>query len=116
MKQLLSTMLIYLFLLSSSVVAGTSFTLSEYKTLKTRDMATTELVLAAMREAIFYAQESIDDVVLCASPIPISGARLVEMLESEIENPTNKRARAYVDGDSVAFILVHSLKDHGVCK
>ena len=116
MKLLISTMLVYFFLLSSTVVAGTSFTLSKYKTLKTRDMEMTELILGAMREAVFYAQESNTDAVICASPIPISGARLVEMLETEIANPTNIKARSYADGDFVAFILIHALKDHGACK
>jgi len=70
----------------------------------------------AMREAVFYGQESDGGPVICATPIPISGERLSVLLEDEIDDPTNAWGKDYTDSDQVAFILMHALKKEGACK
>jgi len=99
-----------------AVSADTWFTLADYRDLQARDKTTSELVLKAMREAVFYAQESAGGPVICASPLPIAGPRLAELLDGEIASPTNARGRSYTDKDQVAFIFVHALKNEGVCR
>lgn len=116
MRTVLSSILLALFLGTSQGVADTWFTLADGRNLKQENTETAELVLKAMREAVFYAQESVGGSVVCASPQPISGPRLAELLESEIANPTDARGRAYADPDQVAFILMHALKAEGACK
>ena len=66
----------------------------------------------AMREAVFYAQHSIGQPVICATPIPIEGAELVEMVDDELAYPTE----AYTDATQVAFVLLTALKLHGECQ
>jgi hypothetical protein len=114
--RILALILFSLALIFSCATAETWFTLADYRDLKDKDVAVTELVLKAMREAVFYAQESVGGPVICASPLPISGPRLVELLDNEIANPTNTRGRAYTDADQVAFIFLHALKSEGACK
>ena len=116
MRIIVSTLLMSLWLTVSSVFAETWFTLAEYNALKTRDAAVAELVLKAMRETVFYAQESLGGPVICASPVPVSGKSISEMLDAEIESPTNNRRRAYRDEDQVAFVLMHALRKQGACK
>lgn len=116
MRTVLSSILLILILGTSTSVADTWFTLADYRDLKAKDTETAELVLKAMREAVFYAQESAGGPVICASPQPISGPRLAELLANEIAAPTNMRHRAYTDADQVAFILMHALKAEGACK
>lgn len=116
MRILLSTLLLYATMIASSAHADTWFTLADYKALKERDPGTSELVLKAMREAVYYAQESVGGPVICASPIPIDGAQLTAMLEDELANPTNARGRDYTDSDQIAFIFIHALKKENACK
>jgi hypothetical protein len=93
-----------------------AFTLSDYRELKARDVQTAQLILQAMREAVFYAQESVGKPVLCASPMPIPGARLMEMFDEEITIPSNSDKRAYGDLEHVAFILIYALSKQGACQ
>ncbi len=102
--------------LVSSASAEGWFTLADYKTLKERDQETASLVLKAMREAIFYGQESLGAQVVCASPIPISDERLTELLSAELANPTNTLGHEYAGTDQLAFILVHALRAEGACQ
>ncbi|MGI9354823.1 MAG: hypothetical protein ACR2PF_06650 [Rhizobiaceae bacterium] len=90
--------------------------MEDYTAIKQKDATTAELILQAMREAVFYAQESVGTGVICASPIPVSGGLLGEMLDAEIKAPTNARKRSYSSGDHVAFVLMHALKANKVCK
>jgi hypothetical protein len=97
-------------------LSPSGFTLSDYRELKARDVQTAQLILQAMREAVFYAQESVGKPVLCASPMPIPGARLMEMFDEEITTPSNPDKRAYGDPDHVAFILIYALRKQGACR
>ena len=92
------------------------FDLSGYHKLKRSDRATVELVLGAMYEAVFYAQNSIGTPVICASPRPIPGAQLIEMIDREIRTPTNPTHPQYGDSDHLAFVLVNALKAAGTCR
>jgi hypothetical protein len=103
-------------IVASAASADTWFTLGDYRDLRSREPATADLILMAMREAVFYGQESVGGPVICATPIPISGERLSALLEEEINNPTNVRGEEYADSDQVAFILMHKLKKEGACK
>ena len=116
MKIWISTFLLVLIFAVSPARSNTNFTLSDYQNLKARDIKTAELVLKAMREAVYYAQESTGGAVICASPVLISGARLVEMFEEEIANPTNVDGRPYESDIQAAFVFIHALKNKGVCR
>ena len=116
MKIWILTFLLVLTFAVSPALSNTRFTLSDYQNLKARDIETAGLVLKAMRDAVYYAQESVGDTVICASPILISGARLIEMFDEEIANPTNVDGRAYEANIYAAFVFIHALKNEGVCK
>ena len=92
------------------------FDLRRYGELKGSDRATLEFVLGAMYESVFYAQGSVGTPVICASPQPISGPRLIELMEREIAAPTNPMRPQYADNDYVAFVLMNALKIEGACK
>jgi len=102
--------------MAPNALAGTYFTVADYTVLKSRDIETARLVLQAMREAVFFAQESVGGPVVCASPIPIPGARVMELLDKELGNPTNKSNKAYSQSDQVAFVLLYALKREGACR
>ncbi len=116
LKTVVAVLLSSLYLITSVSQAEGWFTLAEYRDLRKDNVATAELTLRAMREIVYYAQHSIDRPVICASPVPIAGKRLVEMFDAEIENPTNMRGRSYSADDHVAFILMHALKKQNVCE
>ena len=103
-------------ILSTPVFANSWFTVGDYKELKARDIKTAHLVLKAMREAVFYAQESIGGPVICVSPKPIDGAQMMKLLEAELSKPTNKEGQTYTAGHQVAYVLLNALKGEGVCK
>ncbi len=68
---------------------GLAFSVGTYRDMHAEDRASLEFVLGAMREAVFYAQHSIGQPVICATPIPIEGAELVEMVDDELAHPTD---------------------------
>ena len=103
-------------LLPLEVVASEWFELAAYRDLKGQDRVRLEFVLGAMYESIFYAQESVGQATVCASPLPVSGAQLMALVDYEIANPSHPTHRRYTDNDHVAFILVNALKSEGVCK
>ena len=103
-------------LLSLEVAAAEWFDLADYRDLKERDTARLEFVLGAMYDSVFYAQESIDRATVCASPLPVSGAQLMAMVDYEIANPSHPTRRTYSDNDHVAFVLVNALKAENVCR
>ena len=116
MKKLIIAAFISMSLSVSPVWADKWFTLDDFQQLKASDIKTAGLVLTAMREAVFYAQSSEGGAVICASPLPISGTRLIEMFEAEIAKPTNLQGYNYKASDQTAFIFVHALKKEKVCK
>lgn len=69
-----------------------------------------------MREIVFFAQHSISQPVICATPIPIDGAMLVEMVDEELQDPTNPDGGAYTEATQVAFVFVTALKRHEACR
>ena len=75
-----------------------------------------ETILVAMREAIFYAQSLVGRPVLCATPVPISGVRLMAMTDEEISHPTAPDRHSYEETDSLAFVLMHALRKNGACQ
>ena len=98
------------------VSAQNWFDLGRYQDLKRSDRPTLEFVLGAMYESVFYAQGSVGRPVICASPMPIPGPRLIDVIDQEIEKPTNPMRPEYADNDHVAFVLLNALKTEGVCK
>ncbi len=92
------------------------FDLAEYRDLKQRDSKLLERVLGAMYESVFYAQESVGQATVCASPLPVPGAQLVALVDYEIAHPTHPQRSSYSDNDHVAFVLVNALKSEGACK
>lgn len=92
------------------------FSLERYEALKQSDRPTLEFVLGAMYESVFYAQGSIGQPVICASPIPIPGPRLIELIDGEIAAPTNPMRPDYSGTDHVAFALLNALKTEGACR
>ncbi len=113
MKFIVALLLISFSLIASDSRAEDRFTLAEYRNLRKDNRATAELALRAMREIVYYAEHSIDRPVVCTIPVPISGKRLAEMLDKEIESPTNMSGRSYLADDHVAYILMHALKKTG---
>jgi hypothetical protein len=101
---------------SASASAAGWFDLAKYRDLKGTDRPTLEFVLAAMYEAVFYAQESVGRPVICASPVPIPGTRLIELIDVEVASPTNPTHQIYTQSDHVAFVLLNALKAEGACK
>jgi hypothetical protein len=95
---------------------GAVFSVGTYRDMHAEDRASLEFVLGAMREAVFYAQHSIGQPVICATPIPIAGAELVEMVDEELAQPTNPDGGAYTDTTQVAFVLLTALKQHEACQ
>lgn len=91
---------------------GVVFSIGTYRDMHEADRTSLEFVLGAMREAVFYAQHSIGQPVICVTPIPIEGAELVEMVDDELAHPTE----AYTDATQVAFVLLTALKLHGACQ
>ncbi len=92
------------------------FSVGTYRDMHAEDRASLEFVLGAMREAVFYAQHSIGQPVICVTPIPIEGAELVEMVDGELEHPTNPDGGPYTDAPRVAFVLLTALKLHEACQ
>jgi len=92
------------------------FDLARYEELKKSNRPMLEFVLAAMYESIFYAQGSIGRPVICATPIPIAGPRLIELIDQEVQKPTNPMRPTYANNDHVAFVLMNALKTAGACK
>jgi hypothetical protein len=97
-------------------LAPSGFAVSAYEALKAKDRRMAETMLVAMREAIFYAQESVGKPVLCATPVPISGDRLMAMTDEEISHPTAPDRHGYKEIDSLAFVLMHALRKNGACQ
>ena len=97
-------------------LSPSGFPVSEYEALKAKDKRMAETILVAMREAIFYAQQSVGKPVLCATPIPISGARLMAITDEEISHPTAPDRHSYNEMDSLAFVLMHALRKNGACE
>ena len=116
MRKLIFAVLISMSVFVSPAWADKWFTLDDFQQLKANDIKTAGLVLTAMREAVFYAQSSEGGAVICASPLPISETRLIEMFEAEIANPTNIQGRFYDNNVPAAFVFVHALKNEKVCK
>ncbi len=98
-------------------LSPSGFPVSAYEALKAKDKRMAETILIAMREAIFYAQGSVGKPVLCATPVPISGDRLMEITDEEIGRPTAPdRQQSYKGIDSLAFVLMHALRKNGACQ
>lgn len=116
MKILIPVIMLLANLVVSPAWSDSQFTLSDYQMLKKQDLTTAQLVLRAMREAVFYAQESEGDTVICASPAQITDSALIEMMDQEIARPTNADGLDYQANVQAAFIFVHALKNRGVCK
>ncbi len=95
---------------------STVFSIGTYREMHDEDRASLEFVLGAMRETVFFAQHSIGQPVICATPIPIAGAELVEMVDEELEHPTNPDGGAYTEATEVAFVLLTALKKHEACQ
>lgn len=102
--------------LAAGAGAEDQFTLADYRTLRAEDRPTLELVLVAMYETVFYAQESVGGEVICATPIAVPGDELVSLVDRELKQPTNPDYRNYGDQDQVAFALLNALKTAGRCK
>lgn len=92
------------------------FDLARYDELKASDRPMLEFVLAAMYEAVFYAQGSVGRPVICASPRPLAGSRLIDLVDAEIASPSNPMRPNYEGNDHVAFILLNALKTESACK
>ncbi len=103
-------------LIAFAAPAAEWFDLAEYRDLKQRDQRLLERVLGAMYESVFYAQESIGQATVCASPLPVPGAQLVALVDWELAHPTHPQRKSYSDNDHVAFVLVNALKSEGACK
>jgi hypothetical protein len=97
-------------------LSPSSFPVSEYEALKAKDKRMAETILVAMRAAIFYAQESVGKPVLCATPIPISGSRLMAMTDEEINHPSAPNRHSYTKEESLAFVLMYALRKNGACQ
>jgi len=115
-KSLIPVIALIINLAASPAWSDSQFTLSDYQKLKARDLKSVQLILRAMREAVFYAQESEGNTVICASPAQISDNSLVEMFDQEIATPTQADGQKYQANIPAAFIFVHALKNKGVCK
>ena len=100
---------------SLSTRSGHAFDLATYREMKKSDQDTLGLILTAMRETVFYAQKSMGTSVICASPIPIPVAKLIETVDKEIATPSNPSIRKYADNDQMAFIFVSALKNAAYC-
>ena len=116
MKILIPVIVLFMNLAVSPAWSDSQFTLSDYQRLKTSDLKSAQMVLRAMREAVFYSQESKGGTVICASPAQISDDLLIEMFEKEIANPTSTDGHNYEANIPAAFVFVHALKNEGVCK
>ncbi|MCP4183371.1 MAG: hypothetical protein GY761_08645 [Hyphomicrobiales bacterium] len=116
MKILIPVIVLIMSIAVSPAWSDSRFTLSDYQSLKKHDLKSAQLVLRAMREAIFYSQESKGNTVICASPTQISDDLLIEILEQEIKNPTNVDGHNYEASIPAAFVFVHALKNKGVCR
>lgn len=107
-KGLLGVALAVIFL-STPLCAQDWFDLARYEELKGSDRPLLDFVLGAMQETVFYAQESIDRPVICATPIPIPGSDLIDMVDREVEQPANPRHPEYQGNDHIAFVLMNAL-------
>jgi hypothetical protein len=87
---------------------------ARYEDLNGSDPATLQFVLGVMYEVVFYAQGSVGKPVICATPVPIEGARLIGLVDREIVNPNNSMHPEYQDTDYVAFALMNALKTERV--
>jgi len=105
-------------LITSSIAAQAqeAFDLAAYRMMKADEPRRLALVLGAMRETVFYAQESMGKPVLCASPMAIPTPTLIEMIDKELATPSNPRHPRYSDDDHMAFIFVSALKKAVACK
>lgn len=115
-KNLLLGVALALASLSTPLCAQEWFDLARFEELKGSDRPLLEFVLGAMHETVFYAQESIDRPVICATPIPIPGKDLIDMIDSEVKQPTNPQHPEYLGNDHIAFVLMNALKAEGACK
>jgi len=100
---------------SASLSKHASFDLATYREMKKSDQGALGLILTAMRETVFYAQNSVGTSVICASPRPIAVTELVAIVDKEIAAPTSPLYREYADNVSMAFIFVSALKKAAYC-
>jgi hypothetical protein len=92
------------------------FSIGKYREMHDEDRASLEFTLGAMRETVFFAQHSIGQPVICATPIPIDGPKLVEMVDEELQDPTNPDGGPYTEATQVAFVFLTALKRHEACQ
>jgi hypothetical protein len=113
---------LFLSLLSLAILySGASFgqdwfDLGRYEEMKRDDPAGLTFILQAMYETAFYAESAQDKPVICATPLPIPGERLIEAIDREVAQPSNPLHLEYDDSDHVAFVLMNALKTKGVCE
>lgn len=116
MKRVIVAVILIFMGYAPPVLAAEWFDLGEYRKLEKSDRQTLELILGAMYETVFYAQESVGTTVICATPIPQPGERLMRLVAKEIAHPTNALNSEYGDADHVAFVFMNALKAEGMCK
>ena len=91
------------------IKASEWFDLGEYYHLKAEDEDKLSHLLSAMYETAFYARNVTEGAVICATPRPPSVKELTEVIEGEINRPTNAMKIQYDGASHVAFILVNGL-------
>jgi hypothetical protein len=101
--------------ISLSVRSSDTFNLATYREMEKNDRRTLGLILTAMRETVFYAQESMGRSVICASPMPIAVTELIERVDREIATPSNPAIQKYADNDQLAFIFISAMKNADYC-
>jgi hypothetical protein len=69
---------------SASLSTHASFDLATYREMKRSVQGALGLILTAMRETVFCAQNSVGTSVICASPRPIAVPELVAIVDKEI--------------------------------
>ncbi len=100
---------------SLSARSPDTFDLTTYRQMEKTDRRRLDLILTAMRETVFYAQESMGRSVICASPKPIPPAELIERVDKEIATPSNPAIHKYADNVQLAFIFVSAMKNAAYC-
>lgn len=92
-----------------------TFDLATYRQMEKSDPRTLGIILTAMRETIFYTEKSMGRSVICASPMPIPVAELIDRVDKEIAAPSNPAIHQYADNYQLAFIFVSAMKNAAYC-
>jgi hypothetical protein len=86
-----------------------------FESMKADNPEGTKLMLSAMADTVFYAQESAGHAAICATPATLPGSKLLQLVDAELAAPSDPANPDYAKTERIALVLVNALKKAGAC-